>query len=187
MARLAATQANVLVLDEPTNHLDLWALEALEKSLRDFDGTVLLVSHDRYFINQVADHLIVVEPGRFRVIEGNYATYQHLVNRGLAGGGAAGKTPTEAASNANEPKVSSADDASSGRRTRRFPYRKVADLEQEIFAEETRLEELHAALADPDTHRNGQRVRQVKTEIAAAQQALKVLYEHWEEAVELNW
>ena len=85
LARLAAIDANFLVLDEPTNHLDLWA--------RDCPGTgpqasstarVLFVSHDRYFVNHVADHLLVVEPGRFRVIEGNYDTYLHLVKQGLA-------------------------------------------------------------------------------------------------------
>ena len=63
LAMLAASDANVLVLDEPTNHLDLWSRGALEASLRKFDGTVLFVSHDRYFLNQVADHLLIVEPG----------------------------------------------------------------------------------------------------------------------------
>ena len=56
-------EANFLVLDEPTNHLDLWARDALEKAIAGFDGTVLLVSHDRYFVNRVADHLLVIEPG----------------------------------------------------------------------------------------------------------------------------
>ena len=63
LARLAAADANFLVLDEPTNHLDLWARDALEQALTAFDGTVLFVSHDRYFVNRVADHLIVFEPG----------------------------------------------------------------------------------------------------------------------------
>ena len=76
LARLAAADANFLVLDEPTNHLDLWAREALEQALVAFDGTVLFVSHDRYFVNRVADHLIVFEPDRVRVIEGNYEAYQ---------------------------------------------------------------------------------------------------------------
>ena len=64
LARLAAADANLLVLDEPTNHLDLWARDALERSLTAFKGTVLFVSHDRFFVNRVADHLLVVEPGR---------------------------------------------------------------------------------------------------------------------------
>src|SRR6516165_5827187 len=60
LARLAATNANLLVMDEPTNHLDIWSREALERSIREFEGTVLVVSHDRYFLNQVADRLVVV-------------------------------------------------------------------------------------------------------------------------------
>ena len=62
LARLCATAANLLVMDEPTNHLDIWSREALERSINEFEGTVLVVSHDRYFLNQVADRLIVRSP-----------------------------------------------------------------------------------------------------------------------------
>ncbi|HKD37399.1 MAG TPA: ABC-F family ATP-binding cassette domain-containing protein [Pirellulales bacterium] len=188
LARLAGLDANFLVLDEPTNHLDLWACDSLERSMAEFDGTVLLVSHDRYFLNRVVDHLLVVEPGRFRIIAGNYDDYLHLVKQGLAAGEAkvgeavAGKPPRESAPAATN-------DAANGKpakRKRRFPYRKVPDLEREILEQETRLDELNSALADPQTHREGQRVRQVKAEIAAVQESLRSLYEHWEEAVELN-
>src|SRR5207248_6558176 len=79
LARLCATGANVLVMDEPTNHLDIWSCDALERSINEFEGTVLVVSHDRYFLNQVADRLIHLADGRARVIEGDYETYQHLV------------------------------------------------------------------------------------------------------------
>ena len=81
LARLCATAANLLVMDEPTNHLDIWSCEALERSINEFEGTVLVVSHDRYFLNQVADRLIVLGDGRARVIEGDYETYQHLVQK----------------------------------------------------------------------------------------------------------
>ena len=81
LARLCATSANLLVMDEPTNHLDIWSCEALERSINEFEGTVLVVSHDRYFLNQVADRLIVIADGRARVIEGDYETYQHLVQK----------------------------------------------------------------------------------------------------------
>ena len=86
LAKLAASDANFLVLDEPTNHLDLWARDALEDSLCKFDGTVLFVSHDRYFLNRVATRVLVVERDRFRVIEGNYDTYKTLTQGGLTGG-----------------------------------------------------------------------------------------------------
>jgi uncharacterized coiled-coil protein SlyX len=62
----------------------------------------------------------------------------------------------------------------------------VADLEREILDQETRLDELNVALADPQTHRDGGRVREVKADILTAKETLRTLYEHWEEAVELN-
>ena len=82
LARLAAVQANVLVLDEPTNHLDLWALASLEEALREFDGTVLFVSHDRYFLDRVATEILVFEPGRWRLYDGNYTQYVDSMPRG---------------------------------------------------------------------------------------------------------
>ena len=193
LARLAALDANFLVLDEPTNHLDLWARDSLEHSLAEFDGTVLLVSHDRYFLNRVVDHLLVVEPGRFRIIAGNYDDYLHLVAQGLAAGEAKVETATGAspargspASSMPEAQPAESRGESVAKRKCRFPYRKVPDLEREILDQETRLDELNAALADPDTHRDGARARQVKTDIAAVQETLRTLYEHWAEAIELN-
>ena len=61
LARLVAQGVNVLVLDEPTNHLDMWACDALEQALLEFEGTAIVVSHDRYFLNRVVDLLIVLE------------------------------------------------------------------------------------------------------------------------------
>jgi ATP-binding cassette subfamily F protein 3 len=188
LARLAALDANFMVLDEPTNHLDLWARDSLERSLAEFDGTVLLVSHDRYFLNRVVDHLLVVEPNRFRIIAGNYDAYLHLVAGGLAAGEAKVGEPTGAKAPRDGAPSRAVDpaDGKPAKRKRKFPYRKVPDLEREILEQETRLEELNAAFADPQTHRDGDRVRQVKADIAAVQQSLRTLYEHWEEAAEMN-
>jgi ATP-binding cassette subfamily F protein 3 len=135
LARLSATEANFMVLDEPTNHLDLWARAALEQALVEFDGTVLFVSHDRYFLNRVADHLLVVEPGRFRVIEGNYDTYLHYVRRGLAGIVDRGALSNgQARESRPGQRGGAAVAASPMKRKRRFPYRKAPDLEKEISA-----------------------------------------------------
>jgi ATP-binding cassette subfamily F protein 3 len=178
LARLAATDANFLILDEPTNHLDLWACDSLERSLNSFDGTVLFVSHDRYFLNRVADHLLVVEPDRFRVIDGNYETYLHFVREGLA-------APATAAKNKEAPKdVKQAVESKPKKRAWRFPYRKPADIEKEIMERETKIEQLHGELSLPDVLRDGRRVKQVQAAIAEEQQAVKTLYEHWEEAAE---
>lgn len=75
LAVLQAEEGNVLVLDEPTNHLDLAARESLEDSLKNFDGTVLFVSHDRYFIAALADKIIEPENGTLTVFQGSYAEY----------------------------------------------------------------------------------------------------------------
>jgi ATP-binding cassette subfamily F protein 3 len=188
LARLAALESNFLVLDEPTNHLDLWARDALERALSAFDGTVMFVSHDRYFVNRVADHLLVVEPGRFRVIDGNYDTYLQLVASGLAQGAAETKQTKESraekAERSGRPEKSGPDGKPA--RKRRFPYRKAADLEAEIQKRESRIEEIHGLFAQPDIHRGGDHVRQLKAEIVEHQEALAQLYEHWEEALEMN-
>ena len=182
LARLCLAEANLLVLDEPTNHLDLWARDALEQALLKFDGTVLFVSHDRYFVNRVADHLLVVEPDRVQVVVGNYDTYQLLK---------AGRPEVSADTSEETAPIAKARPApsktESTKRKRRFPYRKVTDLEAEILQRETEVERLHAVLADGATHRDGQRVREIISQVDQQKAVLATLYEHWEEAVELNW
>jgi len=190
LARLAASETNLLVLDEPTNHLDLWAREALEAALRRFEGTVFLVSHDRYLVNQVADHLLVAEPGRFRVVEGNYETYQHLAANHR-------DEPSKSATDveALRAKAIGAGDRmhkdigghTSKARRRQFPYRKIEDIERQILAHESEIERLHHRLALPETQRAGDRVRELMAEIQKRQDALATLHAHWEEAAELNW
>jgi ATP-binding cassette subfamily F protein 3 len=185
LARLVALAVNVLVLDEPTNHLDLWACDALEQALLEFDGTVLVVSHDRYFLNRVVDQLIVLEgDGRSQVVYGNYDTYERL--RALQG-----SPPTSAAEKANAagkaaPAIQDGVATARPKRKRRFPYRKVEDLEAEIAAGETRLRELEQLMASPDLYRDGARVKETTQAFEETKVQLQQLYEHWEEAVELN-
>ncbi|MCC6417756.1 MAG: ABC-F family ATP-binding cassette domain-containing protein [Gemmataceae bacterium] len=182
LARLVAQGANVLVLDEPTNHLDLWACDALEQALQDFEGTALVVSHDRYFLNRVVTLLIVLEgDGRVRVIHGNYDTYERM--RALQDEPApkkkppAEERPAPAPANAPPAKV---------KRKRRFPYRKVEDLEADIAAQEAAVRDLEKQLASPDLYRDGDRVKETTRAFEEAKARLHHLYEHWEEAVELN-
>lgn len=181
LARLAASDANFLILDEPTNHLDLWARDALETALREFDGTVLFVSHDRYFVDRVADHLLVLNSEQPRIVEGNYQAYLRL-QESCRPSEREEVTPSNrerAVSPATTP-------AKPARRKRKFPYRKAADIEAEITRRESRIEEIHGLLAQPETHRDGGAVRQLKAELAEQSGNLETLYEHWEEAVEFN-
>lgn len=189
LARLSASDANVLILDEPTNHLDLWARGALEKALAEFDGSVLFVSHDRYFLNQVATKLLIVEPGRFRVIDGNYDTYLHFVKAGLAKEARAGVATSSAGTKPGS--VDSRSESAQGkspkdRPKRKYPYRKAHEIEQEIAEREARIQELNQLFTSEEVLRDGGRIKQIKTEISDHETALPKLYEHWEESVALN-
>jgi ATP-binding cassette, subfamily F, member 3 len=182
LAKLVAQGVNVLVLDEPTNHLDLWACDALEQALLEFEGTCIVVSHDRYFLNRVVDLLLVLDgSGNVQVIHGNYDTYEMMRAQ-----------QTEAASAA--PKKGERKDAlaraGSGstkkeKRKRKLPYRKVEDIEADIAIAEGELAELEQLMASPDLYRDGDRVKETTKAFEATKLKLAQLYEHWEEASEL--
>jgi ATP-binding cassette subfamily F protein 3 len=175
LARLVATGANVLVLDEPTNHLDLWARDALESALTAFEGTVIVVSHDRYFLNRVVELLIVFEEeGKTRLTHGNYDTYETMRAKPLK------EIP------AREQPSRPVQTAAPKTRKRRFPYRKVEELEAEIESCEASLRELEEQLADPNLYRDGERVKATMAKFQDTKAKLQQLYEHWEEACELN-
>jgi ATP-binding cassette subfamily F protein 3 len=186
LARLAATCANVLVMDEPTNHLDLWSCASLERSIREFEGTVLVVSHDRFFLNQVADRIIVVADGRARVIEGDYETYRRL-DESARQEAAQAAARAQARAAINEPAKSTTDEGAPGaKRRRKFPYRKPADVERDIEKTEAELAELEASLMRPETYRDPDNAREVRARHDDTRSRLTALYEHWEEALELN-
>ena len=143
---------------------------------------MVFVSHDRYFVNQVADRLLVFETDGVRRIHGNYDTYRMMAAR---------ETPT---TSERQAAPTSSRESPSGdrkgnkpaRRKRRFPYRKIEDLEQEIAECESAIESWHARLADPSFHKDGENVREATAALEELNTRLERLYEHWEEACELD-
>jgi len=190
LAKVAAQNVNLLVLDEPTNHLDLWARESLERALGEFDGTLIFVSHDRYFVDRVAAHVIVLEPDRWRFYEGNYSRYvEFRKNQSLEASLSGTGSGTEHVNRSTEASASisaAPENALKPKRKRRFPYRKASELEAEIAGREEQLEQLKASLADPETHRDGERAKRTLQAFEQTQKELEEFYAHWEEAVELN-
>jgi ATP-binding cassette subfamily F protein 3 len=183
LARLVVEGANVLILDEPTNHLDLWACDALEEAIKEFDGTVIVVSHDRYFLNAVSDLLIVMEPEKVEVVYGNYDLYESLRATREVEEAAERKrktTPTVTESKSPTSNVKPA------KRKRKFPYRKIEELEAEVMEQEQLVAELEASLGSPEIYKDANLVKETMQDFEDAKERLKVLYEHWEEAVELN-
>lgn len=182
LARLVALGVNVLVLDEPTNHLDLWACESLEQALTQFEGTVIVVSHDRYFLNRVVDQLLVLDgQGHIQVIYGNFDTYEMMRAQQET-------TPAERKKEtAAKPAQAARNNATAPpKRKRRFPYRKVEAIEGDIATLETSLRELEERLASPDLYRDGDRVKETMQKFEETKAQLQQLYEHWEEASEMN-
>ncbi len=191
LARLSALEANFLVLDEPTNHLDLWSRQALEQAVQSFDGTVLLVTHDRYLVNAIADHVLVLRDGKASLIDGNYDNFRHWMRQGMAIADRGNVAVTDKGSAAkSSPPANSATATSNSnakpKRKRKFPYRKVADLEADIMQTESEIEQLQQKLIDPQILRDGRLVKEVQQQLADQETKLANLYEHYEEACELN-
>jgi len=181
LAKLTVNGANLLVLDEPTNHLDIWACDSLEVALKAYEGTVIVVSHDRYFLNRVADILIVFADGKTEVVYGNYDTYELLRQaRGQeTGDRRQERENTKASRDRQRPEAAP-------KRKRKFPYRKVPDIETDIATTERKVSDLEAAMQTPEVYKDATRVRDTMKELEQTKDALARLYQHWEEAVELN-
>jgi ATP-binding cassette subfamily F protein 3 len=184
LAKLVAKGVNVLVLDEPTNHLDLWACDALEQALLEFDGTAIVVSHDRYFLNRVVDLLLALDgKGNVQVIHGNYDTYELM--RAQQEAARAEARVKEKKEETSRPR-SAANSTTKQKRKRKFPYRKLEEIEADIADAEALLTELEQRMASPELYRDGEKVKETTKAFEETKQTLAQLYEHWEEAVELN-
>jgi len=180
LARLFLQGANVLVLDEPTNDLDIVTLNVLERLLLDFTGSVLLVTHDRYFLDKVASSILAFEgDGKVIRYEGNFEMYHRL----KAQAGAAAKAPPPAAA---APKVEApAAKAATAPKKDRLSYKEQRELdgmEAAIEAAETRKAELESTLADPSTYTsNAAQVQQLQAELATVTAEVDRLYSRWQE------
>jgi ATP-binding cassette subfamily F protein 3 len=182
LAKIVAMGVNVLVLDEPTNHLDVWACEALEDALLEYEGTAIVVSHDRYFLNRVIDLLIVLDKGTSQVVHGNYDMYELL----RANQEAAKKQANPARQGGGGTVARSAPSPKAAKPKRKYPFRKVADLEADIAAVEARIRQAEAALATPELYRDAAKLKETMRDFDESKDKLLQLYLHWEEAVELN-
>jgi ABC transport system ATP-binding/permease protein len=184
LARLFLQEANLLILDEPTNDLDLVTLQVLESVLADWPGCVLMVTHDRFFLDKVATGLIVFEGnGVLHRHAGNYDLYRRLRAEKEAEAAAA-PAPGAGRRSASAPVQSAPAEAK-----RRLTYREqkeLAGMEAAILAAESRRDELAAALADPalyaGAHDGG--VARLGEEFRAASETVDALYARWAELEE---
>lgn len=196
LAQLILRRPNVLLLDEPTNHLDIAARTALEAALENFDGTLIVVSHDRYFLDTVCERLWIVEDGRVGVFVGTYSEYadrrREETGTAVAGATGPGVPPTAGVGPVRSGAPAVAGDGRTRRRAMAEEARRmrqqaarIASVEQEIERWEAEKRSLEAALADPELYADGERARAT---VAAHKHALAMLddlMEQWERLLEV--
>lgn len=163
---------NFLILDEPTNHLDIPSKTIIEKYLQDYPGTILFVSHDRYFIDNVATRTLELAEQRVKSYLGNYSYYKEKKAELAAQEAEAKKVkPLIPKTNKQEkPKINKAK-----------VREKVAQLEDTIDQMENRKEELSQLLASPKTYQNEDEVAILVQEYKLLEEKIPKSYDQWEE------
>jgi ATP-binding cassette subfamily F protein 3 len=176
LAILALEGANFLLLDEPTNHLDIPAQEMLQDVLERFDGTILLVSHDRYLVDRLASQIWYLEDGRLRVFKGSYQAYLDDRDRQWekARGAARGAATDERAAKKTARQVS-ANGSHEKRRAER-----IKEIEQEIARLETTLDELSKQLQRAGEKEAFDKMQSLGLEYATVEEQLETLLHEWE-------
>ncbi|MBR2719075.1 MAG: ABC-F family ATP-binding cassette domain-containing protein, partial [Clostridia bacterium] len=159
--------------DEPTNHLDMDSREVLEDALADFPGTILAISHDRYFINRFATKVCVLEAEGIKEYLGNYDDYFEKINRAQAPDG-------------DLPQMTRTAQEKEKRRSReeekRIKERKLAlkAAEDAVAKAEEQAAELEALLADPDTYADAEKAARLAKEYQQKKDEIDRLYQKWE-------
>jgi ATP-binding cassette subfamily F protein 3 len=179
LAKLMLRHDNFLLMDEPTNHLDMDSREVLEDALEDFDGTILTVSHDRYFINRVANRVVEMTADGVKEYIGNYDDYlekKRLEEAGIEEEAFAGKTKTQI--DKEKRKVRLAKESEKALRL------KLKNCENDIAATEEKIALLEEKMGDPDTYKDQELAQQVAKDHRDEQEKLDELYELWEELSE---
>ena len=179
LAKLTLEGANFLLLDEPTNHLDIASQEILEEVLADFNGTILLVSHDRYLINALATQVWAIEDGELRVYDGNFSDYEEQRGRKQE---ARGKEQ-EARGRKQEARGKKQEAGSRRQGARKKGQRaRAEDLEEDIATLEARLAALGEELVAASAAQDVESLRELGLEYQRVDEELQRLLAQWAEA-----
>ena len=191
LAKLMLSNANFLILDEPTNHLDITSKEILEQALNDYEGTVLYVSHDRYFVNQTATRILDLYNKQFYSFAGNYDYYlekKDVVEQPSGAVQPNGQTTTagantNAAESASDSKLSWQQQKEE-QALKRKKENQLRKCEDEIAALEDEIAQLNEQMADPAIATDVAKLQELSKKQTALQETLEQRYEEWEELSE---
>lgn len=182
LALLMLERNNVLILDEPTNHLDIDSKEMLEQALQDFEGTLIFVSHDRYFINQLANKVFDMQPDGGTVYAGNYQYYLDKTEEKAAI--EAKNEAQQAAQISTETHANSYENQKAQRREQRQLERQIENCEAEIDKFEQQIEMIDEQLTQPEVFSDPEKAAQLAEEKETIEQQLEHVMETWEELQE---
>ncbi|KML04137.1 ABC-F family ATP-binding cassette domain-containing protein [Rossellomorea marisflavi] len=182
LSKMMMEKGNVLILDEPTNHLDLDSKEVLENALIDYPGTILFVSHDRYFINRIATKVIELSTGGSTEYLGDYDYYLHKLQEQeeLA---ALEQTKAEPVKGTQQKQSHKID--KEAKKLERQRRRRIEEIEEKMTVLEGSIEEKETLLCDPDIFQDHERVQTLNDELTMAKEELDALLEEWTELEEL--
>ena len=196
LAKIMYVGGNVMLLDEPTNHLDVYTREALEEALEKFTGALIVVSHDRYFIDRVAENVILVEDGHAEVYAGNYSDLVEAFREGTATpvGGRASRPPAAGVSPVAVADVPADKMSAGGGRDARPPKPKpnkrikkideeIAQLESRIASAEGERERNDLLLCSEEVFRDGERSKKIQQQNSDLAAMINLLYGKWETLV----
>jgi ATP-binding cassette subfamily F protein 3 len=182
LCKLVLAEPEVLVLDEPTNHLDIPSTEALENALQNYKGTIIAVSHDRFFLDKVVNKLLVLGTdefgkkavGRFELIEGPFSRYAELLEER-----AGSQNEKEKGSKAAKPKrpKRQKQKKTTPPELRQFNGWSIERIEDAIFETEEQLESLHERFGDEKTYKTPRLLAELQKEFEEKQQHLNLLYQ----------
>ncbi len=180
LAKLMLSRANFLILDEPTNHLDITSKEILEKALNDYTGTLLYVSHDRYFINQTATRILDLVNQTFINYIGNYDYYLEKREELTAAYAGGEEALSSSAGTVSESKLSWQEQKEAQARERKR-LNELKKTEERITTLEERDAEIDRMMAQEEVFTNSMKCQELADEKASIAAELEVLYERWEE------
>ncbi|MDQ6801725.1 MAG: ABC-F family ATP-binding cassette domain-containing protein [Acidobacteriota bacterium] len=175
LAKIMYAGGNLMLLDEPTNHLDVYTREALEAALERFTGALVVVSHDRYFIDRVAENIILVEDGHAEVYGGNYSDLVEKMKLGVA----TAKVNVVARPAPPPAMVPPTTQKKRDRRSRKIDE-EISSLEERIASAERERERNDLLLCNADVYRDGERMKKIQAQNADLKAMIELLYGKWE-------
>jgi len=182
LAKIMYAGGNLMLLDEPTNHLDVYTREALEEALELFTGALVVVSHDRYFIDRVAENIILVEDARGEVYAGNYTSVVERMKREVVKPKPSPPPPSPASGRGQvlQPSEAKAKDRVRARRIKKIDD-EISNLEARIASAEGERERNDLLLCSEEVFRDGERSKKIQTQNADLKSMIDLLSRKWED------